>query len=686
MTLARRAYAALRTRISFLFHRRLEAFLRAWPIRWRILLIALINAIVVVALGILVWDGVRILSGAWRELSVVRQSDLALVSIESDVGRLQLLLQRYFSRPDAEILAEIEQRRQELKTSFVTHVAAEPVLVEAVEVLEQITDRSFADFERLRAAQAATVKTYETKVSKPAREMAGLYAIIDAATRNLGNLVWPSLGKSREAFSAILVAVNAYYIALTSDTAEEARRNLAIILRTIPVMHDLADSDLQLGALQRLEQRAVALGSGLDILARAFETQSRLLRELVDGNGRAMSSAIDTLSLRLREREAKTHSQFDEALSEIYTRIFFVVVISLVIIVVLGILVARTISRPLTDLMKVTAAIVSGEYQQNVSGLDARDEIGAMARALDVFRGVAIARHRAETELRSAKEAAEIALSNLRDAQTSLVQAEKLAALGGLVAGVAHEVNTPIGMSLTVASSLAQRCEGFSRDFDAGTLRRSQVVEFIEAGREGTRQLIGNLERAGDLVQSFKQVAVDRSHADRRPFDLREATDQIMSSLRPGLKTRRIELHSSVPPDIGMNSYPGPYGQVLTNLFVNATTHAFTQDQSGTLRIEARLIKPDQVEITFTDDGNGMGDEIRRRAFDPFFTTLRGQGGTGLGLHIVYNIVTHQLGGSIWLTSAPDGGTMFRIVLPLVASDDPSAEPLRVQALQGGPR
>jgi signal transduction histidine kinase len=666
------------------FHSQVEKLLRSWPIRWRIFLIALVNAFVVVALAALVWTGTKILSEAWADLSRVRQSDWALVALESEAGRLQLLLQRYFSRPDPSVMAEITQRREALATSFAARVAADPALTDAVASLKRITEQSLADFEKLRAAQAATVKTYETEVSKPAREMTGLYAIIDGATRNQGNLIWPSLGKSREAFSAILVAVNAYYLAPTSDVAEEARRNIAVIERTIPVMRDLADSDLQLGALKRLQERAVTLRTGLDALADAFATQSRPMRELVEGNGRAMSGAIDTLSLQLHDREARSHARFDAELAAVYSRISLVVLASLIIIVGLGMAVARTISGPLNEVIRGMKAIVSGDYDRDVSGLDAGDEIGAMARSLEVFRGDAIARHRAEADLRSAKDSAEVALASLRDAQTSLIEAEKLAALGGLVAGVAHEVNTPIGMSLTVASSFAQRCEVFALEFESGTLRRSRVADFIGGGREAARQLVANLHRAGELIQSFKQVAVDRSHADRRLFDLREATEQIMSSLRPGLKKRQLRLNLSVPDGIVMDSFPGSYGQVLTNLFVNATTHAFPGDGSGTLRVEARLLKPDLAEIVFADDGRGMSDEVQRRAFDPFFTTLRGRGGTGLGLHIVQNIVTRQLGGRIAITSRPGAGTTFRITLPLIAKSEALVEPLRVGKIASG--
>jgi PAS domain S-box-containing protein len=302
--------------------------------------------------------------------------------------------------------------------------------------------------------------------------------------------------------------------------------------------------------------------------------------------------------------------------------------------------------------------------------LDAGGEIANIVTvALDIGE-----RKRGELEMRKAKDAAEAALRNLRETQNSLIEAEKLAALGRLVAGVAHEVNNPVGISLTVASSLERKSANFAAEVARGDLRRSSLNDFLETTRDASSQLVANLNRAAELIQSFKQVAADRNYSDQRSFDLGDLTEQVVMSLRPGLRKHHLTLNVDCQPNLTMNSYPGPYGQVLTNLFLNAVAHAFPDGRPGAVDIKVRESGKDNVEILFSDNGCGMSLDVRRRAFDPFFTTRRDQGGTGLGLHIVYNIVTNRLGGRLDLDSEPGGGTRIHIILPRLAPLEQAAE------------
>ncbi|MFZ6656604.1 ATP-binding protein [Undibacterium sp. TJN19] len=256
-----------------------------------------------------------------------------------------------------------------------------------------------------------------------------------------------------------------------------------------------------------------------------------------------------------------------------------------------------------------------------------------------------------------------IVLENLQRAQRELLRTEKMAALGSLVAGIAHELNTPIGTSVTVASTLAQHTDEVLFALDKG-MRRSVLEEYLRNAKTGADLLLRNLSKASELVISFKQVAVDRTSANRRMFALDEMLSELIVTLGPTIRKTRHDIESRVPPKLMMDSYPGPLGQVLTNLINNAFIHGFEGDFRGTVSIFARTVDEDVVEILVSDNGKGIPTANLGRIFDPFFTTRLGQGGSGLGLNIVYNLVTGVLGGNIVVESELGKGTTFRINLP----------------------
>jgi signal transduction histidine kinase len=656
---------------------RIVGLLRGVPIRWRILSIAALNSAVVVVLVAMIWNGAAVLGSAWDDVRQVRDSDKILALLENETSRLQNLIHRYIDQPSPELFSEILLLRDAVLGTLTTRASTDPVLSGSVAELQRVTERFLSGFDELRAVQSTISKTYEDQVLTPARDMAGLFSIIEGATGHRDAPIWPALGRSREAFTAMLVAANAYYLSLATASAEEARRNTETIEQTIPEMADLADNDLQRMALRRLNARTVALREGFGKLSEQLASRTELLRNTVDASQAEAIGAIDELSARMRQREQRAQETFDRTLAGISRKVLSIAVIFLGIIITAGVLIALSVRLPLQQIMAAMRAITSGDYDRRVQGTSANDEVGAMARAVEVFRQNAIAKRKTEDELRTSKEKAESALLELNAAQQNLIDAERLAALGGLVAGVAHEVNNPIGISLTVASSLARRTEMFEAELRSDTrLRRSQLDEFVRTSRDAAQQLVANLHRAGELIHSFKQVAVDRSRAERREFSLGEATDQIIASLRPVLKKAPITLSIEVPEGLIIDSYPGAYGQILTNLFLNAANHGFADGRSGAITISARPRGHDEVEIIFADNGAGMTPDVQRQAFDPFFTTRRNEGGTGLGLHIVYNLVTQQLGGRMMLDSRLGQGSTFRIIMPrAVKGGSPNANP-----------
>ncbi len=260
----------------------------------------------------------------------------------------------------------------------------------------------------------------------------------------------------------------------------------------------------------------------------------------------------------------------------------------------------------------------------------------------------------------SARKQAEQQANAARD---QLIQAEKLASLGGLVAGIAHEINTPIGVGVTAASHLQEQTRQVREVYLAGTLKRSALERYFEHTGQAVDILMTNLSRASALVQSFKQVAVDQSSSERRRFAVKGYIEEVLLSLRPKLKVTAHEVVLECPEDLVVDSFPGALSQILTNLIVNALEHAYDPGQAGRIRIRVRAHK-DVAELSFGDDGKGIPEANMKHIFDPFFTTRRGEGGSGLGLHIVHNLVVKTLGGAIGCTSG-NQGTSFRIRFPL---------------------
>ena len=284
-------------------------------------------------------------------------------------------------------------------------------------------------------------------------------------------------------------------------------------------------------------------------------------------------------------------------------------------------------------------------------------KVQARAEALEVLV------EKRTRELSLAKSGAEDALSDLRGAQKQLVAAEKMASLGQLVAGVAHEINTPIGIAITAASHLDELARTGNAKLEENRFTRNDLSRWKAEVMDAARLIQNSLQRAGELVASFKQVSVDQSSGQRRTFLLEDFLREVQTTLGPGLRRTPHTLICDCPERIELDSYPGALFQILSNLINNAQIHAFSEDQPGHMWVGAQS-SGDSLLLRFSDDGRGMPEEVAAHAFDPFFTTKRGSGGSGLGLHVVHNLVTQLLGGEIELRSKPGQGTEFLMRFP----------------------
>lgn len=275
-----------------------------------------------------------------------------------------------------------------------------------------------------------------------------------------------------------------------------------------------------------------------------------------------------------------------------------------------------------------------------------------------------------ELEERVQQRTAELqtSLTNLRNAQQQLVEAEKLASLGGLVAGVAHEINTPLGIGLTSTTYLQERLAMLEEEYKAGSFKRSTLEQFMQVANEGLVAAVTNLRRAASLVQSFKQVAVDQTSEVLREFELYGYLGEVLMSLRPRWKrsSHTVELRAEGDAERTIvKTYPGVIMQIMSNLISNSLVHGFEGMQNGVVEIVLRRTNGD-ICIDYRDNGKGMTPEQRQRIYEPFFTTKMGSGGSGLGMHIVWNLVTRKLGGVIECQSEPSQGARFIITFPIL--------------------
>lgn len=363
-------------------------------------------------------------------------------------------------------------------------------------------------------------------------------------------------------------------------------------------------------------------------------------------------------------------AQFEQAMHQALRMLVVqVLLLNAFLLVVFWVGVDRLVFRRVATLQAALDHAASRERSSDIVELPVRahDEFGALTDSINTIT------QRLRTELDAgleSEEEARTALTSLQNAQEGLVRAEKMAALGSLVAGVSHELNTPIGNIVMVASTQQERVAQFGADASANKLTRKGLEDFLAQSREGADLIFNNATRAAALIQSFKQVAVDQTSERLRSFDLATQIGEVLSVTSPVFGKKNVVIRRDLMGGILMNTYPGPLGQVLTNLLANAVFHGFEHQPAGIITVRCRERKGWAV-IEVQDNGCGMGPEVLGKVFDPFFTTKLGRGGTGLGLHISHNIVYGPLRGRMAVQSEVGQGSTFTIELPCQISAPP---------------
>lgn len=371
-------------------------------------------------------------------------------------------------------------------------------------------------------------------------------------------------------------------------------------------------------------------------------------------------------------------------------------ILAIVVGVIFALLMSKSLTSGLVTLVEVANRIRKGEFSMR-SDIDRNDEVGRLSDTFNLMlktiedknkslKDEILQRETAQkalsnanlelesrvnartTELAEKNDKLTIALKTLEAAKEELVESEKLASLGSIVAGVAHELNTPLGIGVTAASYIEDTLDSFVKKIQSNQISRHDLDDFILNSKEIISLIVTNLNRASELVRSFKQVAVDQTSENRREFELDIYVNEVITTLKPKFKLTPHEVIISIPQGIKLDSYPGPFGQVISNSVLNSLIHGFDDNMHGVVSISASLVNENFVKITVSDNGSGIDKVHLKHVFEPFFTTKLGQGGSGLGMHVSYSIVTSVLGGKITIESVPGIETIVTIIIPIVAT------------------
>ncbi len=478
-------------------------------------------------------------------------------------------------------------------------------------------------------------------------------------------------------FAARLVTTRAVEV----ETDRAALRSASLLsAATVPM---LAISDL--GSIDELTRELVARGDFLYVTV--LDTQGHLISSAGETEGLARKDYVFPLKVVDQEygqvRFGISRQGIAAASDQVFWRLMAVCAVTLILGAILMLQLARRLTRQLDALGEGTRRMAAGELGVRVV-VGSDNELSRLANAFNLManalddRIAALATAERVLEERVTDRTRDLAASNgslaqaveeLKRLQEELVEREKLASLGSLVAGVAHELNTPIGNALMGASTLLDETANLESRRSDGTLTKRQLDDYLSRVKTGMGLTERNLHRAADLIGNFKRVAVDQTNDLRRKFRLGDCVREIVALHSPQFLRSGHVIAVDVSDSIELDGFPGAMGQVVGNLIANAFVHAFEglSPGSGKVDIKAFMEDDDMICLTVEDNGSGIPRELQRRIFEPFFTTRLGRGGSGLGLHIAYSLVASTFGGRLTVSSTKGEGSRFEIRIPRVA-------------------
>ena len=339
----------------------------------------------------------------------------------------------------------------------------------------------------------------------------------------------------------------------------------------------------------------------------------------------------------------------EKAQQDLWTAIILFTLLGALIAIFIGSFIAKIITERIQNLTLATKRLATGDFSTAIN-VDGNDEITTLAQGFNLMTEQLTERDRKIRfqleELENKNEQLKQTLQQLQEAQNQIIAQEKLASLGSLTAGIAHEINTPIGIGVTAASVLEEKTKSLLQSYENGEMKRSELKKYLDSAVQSSQMLLVNLNRAIELIQSFKQVAVDQSSEERRIFNVKEYLNGIVLQLQPKLKITKHKIDIQGSNSLIIDSYPGAFSQIITNLIINSLMHAYEESERGNIIIKYQREEENFI-LEYQDNGKGIPPDNINKIFEPFFTTKRNQGGTGLGLHVIYNIVTQKLLGSI---------------------------------------